>query len=791
MKILLVNDYATPTGGAELAMLSLRKGLRKRGHDARLFASSAQRQTSDSLADYECLGTTSSFRTLLQTANPWAFVQLKRVLAEFQPDVVHVKIFLTQLSPLILPLLRQIPTLYHVAWYRPICPLGNKTLPDGNVCQYSAGVACYRHHCLPGCDWLPLMLQMQLWQRWRDVFNLVVANSNAVKERLLAEGIKPVEVVWYGIPIQSSRPLPFTLPPTVVFAGRLVWEKGVDVLVKAFAPVVSQIPDARLLIAGDGPERDRLEKLIADLGLSESISMLGHLSRSQMEEYFAQAWVQAVPSRWAEPFVNSASSPSSRHVVKGTIWIFLAEALILPTGLITAGFLTRKLGPEGYGLFTLASVLIAWVEWSITSIFSRTTVKFVSEAEDWQPVGTTLIRLYLGVSIGVTLLLWFFATPIALLFHEPALATYLQLFALDIPLFSLASAHRQILIGIGDFKQRAIASAGRWIGRLVFIILFLELGFSVSGAILGSIGASLMELVISRCFVRPSLFSQSHFPPQRLFGYAVPLFLFALSLRLYDKLDLLLLKILGGTAEQSGIYGAAQNLAFVPSIFAISFSPLLLSTLSRILRSGEFSQAQKMGRNALRLVIGLLPFAAMSAGAAPEIVRLIYGEAFLPAAPLLALLICGALALVMVSVATAILTAAGKPNWTFTLVAPLIPIATISHILLIPRWEAMGAAIVTTVCASLGAIATILAVYHIWQILPPYLTIGRSLLVCGCAYIVAVYWLVPGFWLLLKLLIISVLIPLLFFILGEFSGSEIALVRSMIRSYLNRQFSNS
>lgn len=75
MKILLVNDYVTPTGGAELMMLALRVGLRQQGHSARLFASCAQRGASDRLADYECFGTTSSFRTLLQTTNLWAFRQ--------------------------------------------------------------------------------------------------------------------------------------------------------------------------------------------------------------------------------------------------------------------------------------------------------------------------------------------------------------------------------------------------------------------------------------------------------------------------------------------------------------------------------------------------------------------------------------------------------------------------------------------------------------------------------------------------------------------------------------------
>jgi glycosyltransferase involved in cell wall biosynthesis len=301
VKILLINDYATPTGGAELGVLTLRDGLRQQGHDVRLFASSARPGAEESFADYECFGTTSRFRTLLQTANPWAFTRLRRVLAEFRPDVIHVRIFLTQLSPLILPLLRDVPSLYHVVWYRPICPLGTKMLPDGTACQVPAGAVCYRNHCLPLRDWLPLMLQMKLWRRWRDAFNLIVANSEAVRGRLIAEGIEPVEVVWNGVPIQPSRP-PLSSPPTVAFAGRLVREKGVDVLLRAFAKVEPHTPDVRLLVVGDGPEREALGRLIIDLGISSSVSMLGHLPRPEMERDFATAWVQVVPSRWAEPF---------------------------------------------------------------------------------------------------------------------------------------------------------------------------------------------------------------------------------------------------------------------------------------------------------------------------------------------------------------------------------------------------------------------------------------------------------------------------------------------------------
>src|SRR5579871_4491245 len=223
------------------------------------------------------------------------------------------------------------------------------------------------------------------------------------------------------------------------------------------------------------------------------------------------------------------------QLIGGSVLIFGADALLVPSGLLTAAFLTRWLGPGDYGLFALATTLVAWGEWGVTSIFARATIRFVADADDWRPVGVTVLQLYLLAACAAAALLCLLAEPIATLLHEPSLAGYLRLYALDIPLFSLAQAHRNILIGLGRFGPRAAAAAGRWITRLALIVGLVGIGFSVSGAIFGSIGASLAELAIGRCYVQPALFRRAHLPIREFGGYVVPLFLFAASMRLFDK----------------------------------------------------------------------------------------------------------------------------------------------------------------------------------------------------------------------------------------------------------------
>lgn len=305
MKILLVTDYSTPTGGVELRLLDLQRALIARGHDVRIFSSSARDPDQQTKAQYLCFGTLTRFRTLLQTCNVFAYLKLKETLSEFAPDVVHVNLFLTQLSPLILPALANYPTIYNAAWYRAICPTGTKMLPDRSSCQVRQGSVCASNRCISKLDSTLLGLQAKLLNRWRRHIDVTVANSEAVRRRLEADDFGPCEVIHNGIPIfDQARVQANSLSPhpKVVFAGRLVNTKGVDILLTAFARVLTQFPTAELMLAGSGPESTRLKTLAVDLGIADSVTFLGTESRCELDVKFADAWVQAVPSVWEEPF---------------------------------------------------------------------------------------------------------------------------------------------------------------------------------------------------------------------------------------------------------------------------------------------------------------------------------------------------------------------------------------------------------------------------------------------------------------------------------------------------------
>lgn len=83
--------------------------------------------------------------------------------------------------------------------------------------------------------------------------------------------------------------------PYILAAGRLVTMKDYPLLLKAFQLVRQTHPDTHLVILGEGPERQALERMIQDLGLQEHVHLPGHIDNPY--PYFSHARVFALSSR--------------------------------------------------------------------------------------------------------------------------------------------------------------------------------------------------------------------------------------------------------------------------------------------------------------------------------------------------------------------------------------------------------------------------------------------------------------------------------------------------------------
>ena len=115
--------------------------------------------------------------------------------------------------------------------------------------------------------------------RWAShlVDRIITVSDDAANLCIKVDGIAPAKVqrIWNGIDLSDFA---FTGPaakPIAISVARLSAEKDFPTLIRAIPEVVAQVPDFRLQIVGDGPERHRLESLTSELGMGQYIQFLG------------------------------------------------------------------------------------------------------------------------------------------------------------------------------------------------------------------------------------------------------------------------------------------------------------------------------------------------------------------------------------------------------------------------------------------------------------------------------------------------------------------------------------
>lgn len=297
MPILMLIEWNPGRGGAEAFALWLRNALRQAGEEVRLLSSDAG-SAADGTADYVApAARRSCSRALLQIYDPRAASTVRRAVQEFRPNVAWVNMFAHHLSPSVFRALGSTPVVQFVSDYKLTCPLGSRLLPDGALCHHQPGRACLTSGCLGPCHWLRDQIRYAAIRRALRRVHTFVACSAWMQAELQRSGL-PSHVLPIPVlpqPVRARRP---AAQPRFLFLGRLDREKGVELLLEAFARLPSP---ASLHLAGVGPCLEALEARVHALALGDRVRFLGWLDQEAIACEFAQAWALVVPSLWAEP----------------------------------------------------------------------------------------------------------------------------------------------------------------------------------------------------------------------------------------------------------------------------------------------------------------------------------------------------------------------------------------------------------------------------------------------------------------------------------------------------------
>ena len=178
------------------------------------------------------------------------------------------------------------------------------------VASYHTFFEEYLHHYVPA---LPRQIGRGIARAFTrsqcaDV-GALVAPSEPLRQMLHDYGVEtPIHVIPTGLPADRFQPgdgerfralagLP-PRRPLVTYVGRVAHEKNIDFLVRAFARVRHAVPDALLVIAGEGPARESLRRLVQAQGLTADVRFVGYLDRnSALLDCYAAASVFVFASR--------------------------------------------------------------------------------------------------------------------------------------------------------------------------------------------------------------------------------------------------------------------------------------------------------------------------------------------------------------------------------------------------------------------------------------------------------------------------------------------------------------
>jgi glycosyltransferase involved in cell wall biosynthesis len=312
VRILRIDSWDGPPGGAQDYVREVTSELAARGHESRVL------QLTDGPP---VVPPPTGVAFPPERRRPMRFAgdlvhdaalddRLAEHITAFDPDVVSLHHFDAHFTTVARVLSRlHAPLVFAGHDAELVCPISTLVQPGGVVCDGGVRFRCLFTGCRVGAGGAYNLWQARVFDRQvRPHVRAYLCPSRSLRDYLVANGYAPAihlpSFARIPEPVRQAPPPPppAGTPPTIGYLGRLEWYKGVHDLLRALPLLHGTAPDVRLDIAGDGPFRPELERLAASLGLSDRVRFRGRVEGHAKEEWFAGVHLLATPSNMWENF---------------------------------------------------------------------------------------------------------------------------------------------------------------------------------------------------------------------------------------------------------------------------------------------------------------------------------------------------------------------------------------------------------------------------------------------------------------------------------------------------------
>lgn len=225
------------------------------------------------------------------------------VFLKTKPDVIHFfhsnELFISVMTA---AKILKIPTVLTVVDYFICCPRYTFLLPNNEICQINEGFGCLKN-CINTFRFLERRV-IRLLTKYLDV---IITFTQTSKDRLIKHKFSPgkIRVIYnYTLPKEVIFSDGKKLPNTILFVGSLYEHKGLEIIIQAMPTVVLEVPQVKLIIAGQGREdyKKKIEKMIEAFKIKENIEFLGQKSNEEILQLISKSEVMVVPEQWLSDF---------------------------------------------------------------------------------------------------------------------------------------------------------------------------------------------------------------------------------------------------------------------------------------------------------------------------------------------------------------------------------------------------------------------------------------------------------------------------------------------------------
>ncbi len=319
MKILQINKFFFLKGGAERYFFDLSELLSRKGHQVATFSTKHPQNfplsEQNNFPLYYDFSKREGARKEIKKAknlfyNKEAKRKLQELIAKEKPDIAHLHNFFSHLSPSIVSALKKenVPIAMTLHDYKLFCPnyrFFYKNTPCFDCLNRKNHRSCLKKKCIKNS--FLKSLGGYLEGKWHKDFlktvekiDVFFAPSYYIKEKAILWGIPKGKVVYLPnfVGNKEIKENKNKLRENyLLYFGRLSQEKGVEFLIKSFLKILNDLPGWKLKIAGQGPEEEKLKRLVWD---REEIDFLGEIKGRELEETISQSYFVIVPSLWPE-----------------------------------------------------------------------------------------------------------------------------------------------------------------------------------------------------------------------------------------------------------------------------------------------------------------------------------------------------------------------------------------------------------------------------------------------------------------------------------------------------------